>query len=154
MHFLETYTDRYLSNRRNAVKNHYHVRTSRLLTEKFNVNGFGNGNLWCMVVSHVAEDLRNAATKKFWSTILRNDAVDPNVFNDFIRHEEWWTYDLFAPAAALRLDVPDFCAHWMLLHFVLAQSCWRSRNSVFGEASGTTTQLQSAEEWLIRSAFR
>ena len=118
------------------------------------MNGFGNGNLWCMVVSHVAEDLRNAATKKFWSTILRNDAVDPNVFNDFIRHEEWWTYDLFAPAAALRLDVPDFCAHWMLLHFVLAQSCWRSRNSVFGEASGTATQLDSAEQWLIRSAFR
>ena len=80
------------------------------------MNGFGNGNLWCMVVSHVAEDLRNAATKKFWSTILRNDAVDPNVFNDFIRHEEWWTYDLFAPAAALRLDVPDFCTlYWLSL---------------------------------------
>ena len=57
--------------------------------------------------SHVAVD--NAETKQFWPTMLSSDSVDPEAVNVFIRHEEWWTYDLFAPAVELRLEVPHFC---------------------------------------------
>jgi hypothetical protein len=41
--------------------------------------------------------------------MLSSDSVDPDAVNVFIRHEKWWTYDLFAPAVELRLEVPHFC---------------------------------------------